>query len=83
MPTIPTPEDADSPLGKLLLKIVPENAEGNKTFTHLATLVPVSRNAICKWLVNQRVPAPRVKRLVEIADGSASVSDFEPFVYNY
>lgn len=83
MAKYPTPEDAETPLGQLLLRITPENEYGNRTFTHLATLIPISRNAICKWLSKQRVPAPRVKRLVEISGGSATVKDFEPFVYNY
>jgi len=83
MPTILTPEDADSHLGKLLLNIVPPNEVGNKTFTHLAELAGVSRNAVCKWLKNQRVPAPRVNKLIEISEGRATMKDFEPFVYNY
>lgn len=83
MPIIEDPDDADTPLGKLLLLIVPPNESGHKTFTHLAKLAGVSRNAVCKWLSNRRVPAYRVKRLVEISEGRASVKDFEPFVYNY
>jgi hypothetical protein len=84
------PEDAPTELGKLLLKAVPPNKEGRKTFEHLAKLLKVSRIALQKWKVNDRVPAARVKRLVEIgaigqSGGSSrvSVKDFEKFVYNF
>jgi len=83
VPTIHDPEKAETPLARLLLRIVPPNEAGNRTITHLAELVGVSRNAACKWLASQRIPAPRVKRLIEISEGRAKVQDFEAFVYNY
>ena len=83
MPLIESPEDAASALGRLLLQVVPPDARGHKTFTHLAREMGVSRNAVCKWLTNQRVPAPRVKSLVTLSNGAVTVKEFEPFVYNY
>lgn len=87
-------EDVPTPLGRLLIEVTPPNEYGRKTFTHLATLVPVSRTALQKWLDNQRVPARRVARLVEIGKmrgpgkqkaktSRVRQSDFDDFVYNF
>lgn len=91
MPIYATPEDAQDDLSKLLLKTVPENKHGRKTITRLAELYPLKRYSIQKWIAQQRVPASRVDRLVEIGrigvpegePGRVSRKDFEPFVYNY
>ncbi len=90
MATFKKPEDAETPLGQLLLKTVPPNDLGNRTFTHLAELIPMSRYGLQKWLAKQRVPPSKVDRLVAIGrigakdkSGRVSRADFEPFVYNF
>ncbi len=89
MPTYMTPEDAENGLTVLLLRAVPENQHGHKTIDHLATLWPISRHSIHKWLRKGRIPPNRVLRVVEIgklgepkgSPGRVRQSDFDPFVY--
>ena len=88
-----SPEEAPTELGRLLLTTVPENEFGRKTLTHLASLIPMTRMGVTKWVSQQRVPADKVDRLVEIGQmdsggnlceqGRVSRADFEPFVYNF
>lgn len=87
------PDDAPTPLARLLLKTVPPNEHGRKTIVHLSELIPMTRMGVTKWIAQQRVPADKVDRLVEIGRmdgeggelkrGRVSRSDFEPFVYNF
>lgn len=56
-----------SPLKAVLLTAVPTNREGNKTISHLATLLPCRRTALQLWLDKQKIPPRRVNRLLEIA----------------
>lgn len=88
MPIYAQPENAPNDLHRLLLKCVPPNDLGNRTIAHLATIYPLRRWSINKWLRDQRIPANRVKRLIEISaigepDGKPRVSleEFHPFVY--
>lgn len=88
MPTYSLPENAPNDLHRLLLKCVPPNEHGNKTISHLATIYPLRRWSINKWLRDGRIPANRVKRLIEISaieapDGKprATLEEFHPFVY--
>lgn len=93
MPSYEKPEDAVTPLGTLLLRVVPENKHGRKTFTHLAKLIPITRYGLQKWMEDQRVPPKRVARLVEISaldsEGKkidkprAAVEDFHEYVFNF
>lgn len=75
-----------SPLKSLLLEVAPINAEGNKTITFLADLVPMSRWGMQKWLRDQKVPADRVLRLCEISKmdkrRGVDIRRFAPFVEN-
>ena len=66
MPTFNDPSEAESKLTQLMLRAVPPNAHGNKTVTHLAKLMKVSRAAIYKWVDTDRIPPERVVQIVEI-----------------
>ena len=76
-------------LHRLLLRAVPPNELGNKTISHLATLIPVRRWSVNKWLDSGKIPANRAMRIVEIGKigvpvgdaGRVSIEDFHPFVY--
>ena len=81
MPTYQTPEDADNELHKLLLRASPVNEHGNKTLSHLAKTIGVTRWAMQKWILNERIPPDRVVQIVDVSDGRVSISDFDRFVY--
>ena len=80
------PEDG---LHRLLLRAVPPNDLGNKTITHLATLIPVRRWSVNKWLESGKIPANRAMRIVEIgklgepfgSQGRVNIEEFHPYVY--
>jgi response regulator of citrate/malate metabolism len=90
MPAYENASDAPTELGQLLLKVVPENEHGRKTFNHLAKELGISRTAIQKWIAQDYVPISRVDRLVEIGKigepdgGESRVSreDFAFYIYN-
>lgn len=73
-----------SPLKDFLLDIVPANAEGNKTVTHLAALVPCRRSALQKWLKTKQIPQRRVLRLIEISAMGGrepkTLAEFAPYL---
>lgn len=87
------PEDAEDGLTKLLLKAVPENQYGNKTLSHLADLIGVSRWGMRKWINQQKIPPERVTKIVEIgktdsdgnynpkARGRVNFANFHEYVY--
>lgn len=95
MPTYKKPQDAEHPLQVLLLRAVPENQYGNKTLTELARLCHVSKQAMRKWINNEKLRPERAKQIVEISQitgydeagkpirGKARVNleDFHPYVY--
>ena len=76
-------EVQENELYKLLIRATPENRHGNKTISHLASLIGVSRWAIYKWIDNEHIRPERVKDVVDIAEGRVTISDFERFVYNF
>lgn len=89
MPTYRQPDDAPNDLHRLLLRCVPKNEHGNKTIAHLAEVFPLRRWSVNKWIREGKIPANRVKRLIEISaigaeDGKPRVelSEFHQFVYN-
>jgi hypothetical protein len=89
MPVFTNPEDADNDLARLMLRAVPENEHGNKTLTHLASLIPVRRWSLQKWIMKQKLPPERAARIVEIGKigvpkgkpGRVTLEEFHPFVY--
>lgn len=81
MPTYATPEDAPSGLQTLLLRAVPENDFGNKTLTHLAATLNISRWSITKWIRKGKIPPERAMQIVEISEGRVKIEDFHPYVY--
>lgn len=81
MPTYKNPEDADNALQKLLLKASPVNAHGNKTMSHLAKKIGVTRWAMQKWIIKQQIPPGRAMQIVEVSEERVSLDDFKPFVY--
>lgn len=78
MPTFNTPDEAENGLTRLLLRAVPENPLGNKTVTHLAQLIHMSKAGVYKWLDAERIPPERVMQIVEISKISGYDDDGEP-----
>ena len=73
-------------LHKLLLKAAPEGPEvdGKRATPSISTLamaLGMSHWAVYVWIKNKRVPARRVKRLVEIGEGRVTEGDFHPFTF--
>lgn len=89
MPLFSTPEQAENPLTRLMLRAVPENEHGNKTLTHLAHLIGVRRWSLQKWIIQQKIPPERAAKIVEIgkmgepegSPGRVTLEEFHPFVY--
>ncbi len=95
MPVFNNPEDSENGLQVLMLRAVPENQHGNKTMAHLAKLLHLTRWAVQKWVINERIGPQRVMQIVEISkivgygdDGKpilgeprVSREDFEEYVY--
>lgn len=83
MPVIREPENADiSQLQKLLLKAVPEDKNGYKTVVHLAELLGVSRWAVQKWIVKNKISPDRASQIVDLSDGRVSLADFSRYYYS-
>lgn len=72
---------APSELQRLLLLAVPENDHGNKSLTHLAKLLKLSRWAVQKWIIKDEIPPNRAAQIVDLAEGRVSLADFSRFVY--
>ena len=81
MPVYHDPEDAPSELQRLLLLAVPVNQHGFKSISHLAKLLGLSRWAIQKWIVSEKIPPNRAVQVVDLAEGRVSLADFSRFVY--
>ena len=94
MPTFNDPSEASDGLTLLMLKAVPPNELENKTVTHLAQLMKLSKAALYKWISAQRIPPERVVQIVEISkitgyDGKTPIlgearvrrDEFDEFVY--
>lgn len=75
------PGDAPDKLTQLLLTAVPKNEHGNKTLSHMAFLMGVSRWAMRKWITNKKIAPGRVLKIVEIGQGRVKKSQFDEFVY--
>lgn len=67
MPTFNSPDEADNGLTRLLLRAVPPNDRGNRTVTHLAQLIHMSKAGVYKWLDAQKIPPERVVQIVEVS----------------
>lgn len=81
MATYTSPEDADTELHRLLLRAVPENKHGNKTISHLATMLECTRATIFNWINDEKLPALRAKQIVDLSEGHVTLDDFHKFVY--
>lgn len=81
MATYTNPEDAEKELHRLLLRAVPENQHGNKTISHLASLLECTRATIFNWINDDKLPAHRAKQVVELSEGRVTLDDFHKFVY--
>lgn len=81
MATYASPEDAEKELHRLLLRAVPENQHGNKTISHLASLLECTRATIFNWINDDKLPAHRAKQVVELSEGRVTLDDFHKFVY--
>lgn len=81
MPVYHDPEDAPNELQRLLLLAVPVNSHGFKSISHLAKLLGLSRWAVQKWIVNEKIPPNRAVQVVDLAEGRVSLADFSRFVY--
>ena len=81
MATYASPEDAEKELHRLLLRAVPENQHGNKTISHLASLLECTRATIFNWINDDKLPAHRAKQVVELSEGRVILDDFHKFVY--
>lgn len=95
MPAFESPSDANDPLSRLLLEAVPPDKRGIKTLTHMAKLLKVSRWALHKWIIQQKIGPDRVMQIVEVSKiegyddsgkpilGNPRVhrNDFDAFVY--
>lgn len=74
------------PLHALLLRIAPVGftdalEERTPSVPTLARALGLSNWALYMWIKNNRIPANRVKRLVEIADGRVTAEEIHPFVF--
>lgn len=95
MPTFNDPSEADNPLTVLMLRAVPPNARGNRTVTHLASLMKLTKAGLYKWIKALRIPPERVVQIVEISkiqgydengkpilgEPRVKVNEFDEFVY--
>lgn len=82
MPVYHDPQDAPSELQRLLLTAVPVNVHGYKSIDHLARLMKISRWAIQKWIVNNRIPPQRAVQVVNLSEGRVSLGDFSRFIFD-
>lgn len=82
MPVFHDPQDAPSELQRLLLEAVPRNSHGFKSLNHLARMMNVSRWAIQKWIVNNRIPPKRAVQVVDLSEGRVSLGDFSRFIFD-
>lgn len=67
MPLYNSPEEAENKLTQLMLRAVPENPDGNKTLTFLASLMNMTRAGLHKYLKAKRIPPERVLQIVQIS----------------
>lgn len=81
MPVYSAPEKANDALTELLLRAAPLNQHGHPTITALADSLGLSRWAVQKWILNQKMTPDRVIQVVRISKGSVTREDFESFVY--
>lgn len=83
MPVFTNPEDAEiSDFQKLLLKAVPPNEDGYKTIVHLAKLLGLSRWAVQKWIVKEKISPDRASQIVDLSEGRVSLGDFSRYYYS-
>lgn len=69
------------PLQDLLLKACPPDSEGKRSIPVLAKHLGLSNQYVYRWIKDASVPAKYVRKLVEIADGRVSFSDFHEYVF--
>lgn len=78
--TADTSEDRLGKLHSLLIKCCPPDKNTHQSILLLARAIPVSTQAIYLWIQDDRVPQDRVKRLVKLSNGRATVEEFVPFL---
>jgi hypothetical protein len=78
-----SPTDAPTEFHQLLLEATPVNEHGNRTILHLSEILGVTRWAITKWILNNRIPARRAKQIVDLNPDNPKISldRFEKYVY--
>jgi hypothetical protein len=59
-----------------------ESKEGEKSIPTLAYLLGITSWGLNKWIHKGRIPAGRVNRLCEIAEGRVAQKRIYPFVFN-
>lgn len=69
------------PLGKLLLKACPPDANNMQSIPILAQAIDVSSQAIYKWIRKVKVPADRATIIVAKSEGRVTLEDFHPYVF--
>lgn len=67
----------------LLLTAVPLDSRGQKTITHLARQLNLSKACIWKWIDKETIPARRAVQIVNLSEGRTTLADFNRFVYNF
>ena len=81
MPIYSAPDKANDELTTLLLTAVPENEHGNKTLSHLAEKLGVTRAAVHRWISNQKLSPNRVTEICEISKGAVTRGQFDVYIY--
>lgn len=75
------PGQAPDGLTNLMLVAVPENSHGNKTLSHLADLIGVSKWGLRKWINAQKIPPERAMQIAAISEGRVKAEQFNEYVY--
>lgn len=74
-------DHSENPLFILLMRASPPNKHGKKTIAELARRLGVSRWTIYRWVRAEKMEPENVVRIVDLAEGRVTISDFERFVY--
>ncbi len=69
------------PLGALLLRACPPDANNTQSIPILAKAIEVSAQAVYKWIRKVRVPAGRATVIVAKSGGRVTLEDFHPYVF--
>ena len=71
----------DDPLHKLLMRVCPADANGERSINLLASHLKISFQAIYKWIAQGKIPVDRAMDMSNLTGGQVPLTEFHPFIF--